>query len=389
MLPRPEPACLVIADISGYTTYISGTELDHSQDILADLIGTIVGALRPMFRLAKLEGDAAFTYAFTETIDGSALQDAIERCYFAFRRRLRDIGQASQCDCNACMRIPSLDLKFVAHHGQVVRQRVAGREELAGADVVVAHRLLKNDVRETLGLTAYALYSETCIAAMGIADPAAGGLAAHRQKHEGVGEIGGWVRDLEAAWQGELARTRVVVEAADAAHSVEAILPAPPEIAWEWITSPVRRPQWQSGITEIREAAPAGRRGVGTTNHCVHGRYAVVEEVLDWRPTEHWTVRSRLPMPGVPPLIISDLLEAVPEGTRLVTRVARPRSAKDRAILRLMLPTMEKPLRDSIEALRPLIEADVAARAAAVAGVVEPDLPPTPGRFARPEAAPG
>ena len=35
-----------------------GVELDHAQDILADLMGTIVSALRPSFRLAKLEGDA-------------------------------------------------------------------------------------------------------------------------------------------------------------------------------------------------------------------------------------------------------------------------------------------------------------------------------------------
>ena len=110
MLNQPEPACLVIADITGYTGYLAGTELDHAQDILADLIGTVVGALRPTFRLSKLEGDAAFVYVLAEMIDGSHLQDVIERCYFAFRRRLRDIRQSSSCDCNACILIPNLDL---------------------------------------------------------------------------------------------------------------------------------------------------------------------------------------------------------------------------------------------------------------------------------------
>src|SRR5262245_39639269 len=119
MLNRPEPACLVIADISGYTGYLAGVELDHAQDILADLMDTVVRALRPRFRLAKLEGDAAFAYVMTATIDGSTLQDTIEGTYFAFRRRLRDIKQASQCDCNACTLIPSLDLKLVVHHGDV------------------------------------------------------------------------------------------------------------------------------------------------------------------------------------------------------------------------------------------------------------------------------
>ena len=71
MLPKPEPACLVMADISGYTGYLAGVELDHAQDILADLIDTIVGALRPPFQLSKLEGDAAFVYLVAPGFDGS------------------------------------------------------------------------------------------------------------------------------------------------------------------------------------------------------------------------------------------------------------------------------------------------------------------------------
>src|SRR6059036_3106847 len=152
MLSQPESACLVIADISGYTGFLAGAELDHAQDILADLMGIVVGALRPQFRLAKLEGDAAFAYALTDAVDGPRLQDTIERCYFAFRRRLRDVGQASTCECNACILVPRLDLpdhlpvvsndlqvepgnacilvprldlKVVAHYGQVIRQRIA------------------------------------------------------------------------------------------------------------------------------------------------------------------------------------------------------------------------------------------------------------------------
>src|SRR3954464_3299931 len=100
MLAKPEPACLVIADIAGYTGYLAGVELDHAQDILADLMGTVVSGLRPTFRLATLGGDAAFVYVITEVVDASLVQDVVERTYFAFRRRLRDIAQASTCDCD-------------------------------------------------------------------------------------------------------------------------------------------------------------------------------------------------------------------------------------------------------------------------------------------------
>ena len=383
MLNQPEPACLVIADITGYTGYLAGTELDHAQDILADLIGTVVGALRPTFRLSKLEGDAAFVYVLAEMIDGSHLQDVIERCYFAFRRRLRDIRQSSSCDCNACILIPNLDLKFVAHHGQVIRQRIFGREELAGADVIVAHRLLKNSVLEALGFEAYALYTELCIAAMGVGDPANAGLVSHDETYEHLGTTRSWVRDLHAAWEAEGERTRIVVSAQDAAWTLETLMPGPPEVAWEWITSPARRPTWQDGVSSVAEATAGGRRGAGTTNHCMHGKSATVEEVLDWHPFESFTIRFQVPIPGVPKFVMTDTFEALDDGrTRHISRIARPRSIKDRIILTAGLPIIEPSIRAGVQALLPLIAEEAAARSAGSGE--EPDLPTAAGRYTIP-----
>jgi len=191
MLSAVQPTCFLIADISGYTGYLADVELDHAQDILADLIGAVVTALRPNFRLAKLEGDAAFTFATVESIDGSMLLDTIERCYFGFRRRRRDVRQATSCDCNACVRIPDLDLKFVVHYGTAIHQTVAGRRELLGSDVIVAHRLLKNEVVEQLGIKAYALISQACIDASDI-DPAALGMRAHTETYDRIGDVVAW-----------------------------------------------------------------------------------------------------------------------------------------------------------------------------------------------------
>ena len=185
-----ERACLLIADVSGYTGYLAGVELDHAHDILADLMGTIVTALRPGFRLAKLEGDAAFTYAVTDRIDGSLLLDTIERCYFGFRRRRRDVRQATSCECNACVRIPELNLKFVVHHGEILRQQVAGQEELLGSDVIVVHRLLKNEVVASTRIEAYALFSQQCVDAMDVDVEALGacrqGDVRHHRRRTGV-----------------------------------------------------------------------------------------------------------------------------------------------------------------------------------------------------------
>jgi uncharacterized protein YndB with AHSA1/START domain len=375
-----EPACLVIADITGYTSYLAGVELDHAQDILADLMDTVVGSLRPTFRLAKLEGDAAFTYALTATVDASALMDTVERTYFAFRRRLRDIGQASTCDCNACMRMPALDLKFVAHHGTIVRQRMAGREELVGSDVIVVHRLLKNEVTERTGVAAYAFYTEGCLRATG-ADPMSLGLVEHRETFEYIGEVVGWVTDLGVAWSADQERTRVVVEPSAAMVTLEFDLPAPPAVAWEYLTSPARRPRWQAGVSEVIEQTASGRRGVGTTNHCVHGTDAIVEEILDWRPPEYFTIRWQMPIPNAPKVRSMDTLVATLDGTHVTMRIERPRSAKDRAFLEAMLPQLAPLFQAGVEALRPLLEEEMARRTAEAVSSPEPEIPTSSGRF--------
>src|SRR5260370_15045424 len=114
---------------------------------------TLVRALRPPFRLAKFEGDAAFVYVVADNVDGSLLQDSIEQAYFAFRKRLRNIKQANSCECQACSRMQSLDVKFVVHQGEFIRQKMSGREELAGRDVILASSRTRLERRSAGALT--------------------------------------------------------------------------------------------------------------------------------------------------------------------------------------------------------------------------------------------
>ena len=379
---KPEPACLAIADITGYTRFLAGTELDHAQDILADLMSTVVTSLRPMLRLAKLEGDAVFVYAMTDAVDGPALQDTIERSYFAFQRRLRDIRQASSCECNACILVPNLDLKVVLHYGQVVLQRIGTSEELVGSDVIVVHRLLKNEITVATGIGAYAFYTDACLAAMGLDDPAAAGMVRHGQAFEDIGDVDGWVVDLHAAWAAEQDRARLVVEAKGALRVYEATVDAPPEIVWEYLTSPRLRPQWQGGVEAVvRDDGPAGRRGIGTVNHCMHGKDVVIEEVVDWEPNDHVTYRSLLPVPDAPKLLNTFQLTDLGNGrTHLELRLARPRTKKHQAMADALVSMLDTTIPSDIAALRRLVTA--AAEAAVAAELpAEPELPASRNRM--------
>lgn len=375
MLPKPESACFVIADITGYTSFLAGVELDHAQDIIADLMDTVVRCLRPPFRLAKFEGDAAFVYAVTDKVDGSLLQDAIESAYFAFRKRLRNIKQATSCECRACSEMHHLDFKFVSHHGEFIRHKMAGREELAGRDVILIHRLLKNGVNERLGGHAYVLYSDPCIQAMGI-DPVAQGFIEHRESIDIIGEVKCWVRDLEEAWQKENDRLRNEVTRDKAAMVIEFDIAAPRPTVWEYFTLPGLRPKWR-GADEVRETVESGRRGVGTTNHCMHGKDAIIEEVLDWRPFDYLTLATLLPIPGAPKVILTyAFLESAGGGTHIEIRVAKPKP-KDKAFLEQVGPVFQKDITSEVAALRLMLEGQKGTPAA----VEEPALPVSAERF--------
>jgi hypothetical protein len=373
MLTTAQPTCLLIADISGYTSYLAGVEIDHAQDIVADLVGTVVSALRPGFRLAKLEGDAAFTYAPAEKVDGSLLLDTIERCYFGFRRRRRDVRQATSCECNACTRIPDLNLKFVVHHGQALHQKMAGRDELMGSDVIVVHRLLKNDIVERLGISAYALITQACLDAMAV-DPVALGMTETSDAYEHIGEVRAWVHDLERRWQAEDERARVRVTAADAAYSASISTTVPPQLAWEFVTEPGRRMGWQLGTTEILVSnAQGGRRGVGTTNHCMHGKDAVIEEILDWRPYDYLTEMTTMGTPmGLVKFMTTIEFEPTSAGTNVHLRFAPPKTARERAIMREMAPAMAGMFEHHGAALAVQLEGAFGDR---VVDVAEPSLP--------------
>ena len=368
-----ERSCLLIADISGYTSYLAGVELDHAQDILADLIGTVVTSLRPTFRLAKLEGDAAFMVAREDQLDGSLLLDTVERCYFSFRRRRRDVRQATSCECDACIRILDLNLKFVVHVGQVVRQDMAGLEELVGRDVIVVHRLLKNTVAEATDAAAYVLVTDACATAMHL-DPVALGMAPHTETYEIVGDVPGWVHDLERRWQDEDRRARVFVSPDETILSTTYEVAAPPAVAWEYLTTPGRRVLWGAGITDVIQDAPGNRRDVGATNHCMHGPDAIVEEILDWRPFDYFTVRSTMQTPGGPARIVNTTeLEPTTTGTRISLRFGRPATAVEAELLEPLAPMFEGMIAAGSAALQALLAREAEVRSGAAPR--EPALP--------------
>ena len=180
---------LLLADISGYTSFLRDVEVTHRDDAFADgaipdayglmssLLDGIVARIVPPFALSKLEGDAVFAFAAAEDAvpRGSELIDCVHECYADFTTRLAQAGDIWTCTCDACSRASSLDLKFILHYGRYVLQEIAGSRELTGPEVVMAHRLLKNGAATMVGARPYLLL--TAAAARGLDVPLTNAIA--------------------------------------------------------------------------------------------------------------------------------------------------------------------------------------------------------------------
>jgi len=138
---------LVIADIGGYTRFmkVHRINLAHAQHIVAQLLEAVIDGAGRKLKLAKLEGDAAFFYA-SGPIDPKDTARVLVSIRKAFLDRRDELAINRMCSCDGCTQAGDLKLKFVAHVGEVAFQKVKRYTELAGVDVILVHRLLKNSV---------------------------------------------------------------------------------------------------------------------------------------------------------------------------------------------------------------------------------------------------
>jgi len=152
---------LLIADITGYTMFLTHSELEHAQGILDTLFKSIFAEIKAPIVLSNLQGDAALTHLPDVNLPQRQFPlDAIERICCSFSQALGAMRVNTTCECNACRNMGQLDLKFFLHHDAYATQEMAGRTELQGAEVIRLHRLMKNSVTATTGIKAYALVTE-------------------------------------------------------------------------------------------------------------------------------------------------------------------------------------------------------------------------------------
>lgn len=140
-----QQATILIPDISGYTRFLTKTELSHSTHIVNELLQVVADTVLKRFILAEIEGDALLTYA-----KGRVAREEIEQicrdAFLNFHYFLKVIERDSVCRCGACLGTSQLSIKFIVHYGYFDEIKIAQLTKLSGPDMIIAHRLLKNNV---------------------------------------------------------------------------------------------------------------------------------------------------------------------------------------------------------------------------------------------------
>src|SRR5256885_2314599 len=117
---------LLVADITGYTMFLTSSELEHAQGVLDALFKSIFAEIRAPITLSNLQGDAALAHLPDVNLPQRQFPlDAIERIYCSFSHALGAMRVNTTCSCNACRNINQLDLKFFLHHGTYATQQMA------------------------------------------------------------------------------------------------------------------------------------------------------------------------------------------------------------------------------------------------------------------------
>ena len=196
---KTQTGYLVLADISGYTSFVAKTEIEHADMALSFLLETIVEQVSGLLTICQLEGDAVFAY-----IEESQLQEArpllelIDQTYLAFRDKALALYSQATCPCRACQALPTLDLKFILHHGQFLMQKVANVEHLLGTDVNLIHRLSKNHVSQATGWKGYALFTDPVLERLRTDKTS---FVRQSESYEHLGEVETYVMDMHVRYE--------------------------------------------------------------------------------------------------------------------------------------------------------------------------------------------
>lgn len=283
---------LFITDITGYTRFLTQSELDHAKEILDAIFDSILEHLNPPIIISGTQGDAIVCYFPEEAfIQSQSIIEEMEHIYYDFRHQLSLMKLNTTCTCKACVNMALLDLKIFLHYGQYMLQQIGDKVDLQGTDVILIHRLMKNAVKDKFGWSGYGLITEAAVDAIGIT-----GLTENMHEHteqvEHFDDARMFIYNLNQAWEAQWERDRQVVTREEALAWAEIFVPVPQWVAWDVSLNHEFKRRFLGLDVHTRLDNPEARMAPGAKYHCVHNINDLDSIVLDMDAPNYITSRN-------------------------------------------------------------------------------------------------
>ncbi len=188
---------ITLVDISGYTNFVSGHNTDaakkdklsqgqaHAEHIISDLLEKVIEELDGVLTINKLQGDAALFYAIPDdpTNFSEKIISKLQNSFKKFNQHVNDIKFCATWACSTCPEVGDLKLKSFVHYGDFLIKKVNQFTEIAGQDVILAHRLMKNSI----GVSEYMLFTKAFSEIRDISS--LGSIEKREENYEGIGSV--------------------------------------------------------------------------------------------------------------------------------------------------------------------------------------------------------
>lgn len=187
---------IILVDISGYTRFIHyhRVSLIHAEKIIAELMEAVLKEVDVPVMAHEILGDAISFYSIDDgsADQGDRIYQQLHRYFIAFREREASlISECRICQCEACQQIGKLRLKAILHYGQAAFTKVKEIQKISGEDVIISHRLLKNNVPSNEYMLLTSAFADKCL----YLDESS--LQHHREQYPDVGVVKLLYHDLD------------------------------------------------------------------------------------------------------------------------------------------------------------------------------------------------
>ena len=141
-------AFFCVPDITGFTKFIATSELSFSSYFIPGLLRRLIGANILKLNIGEIEGDAIFFYKTGRLPTIAMVAKQCKLLFQTFHDYLKMIEKEDPENFAKHLADGQMGLKIVIHYGRIMAANIKGRTKLIGQNVIIAHKLLKNSIKE-------------------------------------------------------------------------------------------------------------------------------------------------------------------------------------------------------------------------------------------------